>query len=302
MTRLWYQRALPRMAAGVLLTSLPLFAQAGAGGAGPTPLRIKYKAGEISKYQTNMAISLAGNGGPKGAQGGNMPLQQLSVVQQFKTSKVLPNGSAEIIVTTTNMQGGAGMGTTPLPKPVTLVMDSRGAVKSAQGNMGGNVPTMFSNMLGSNALGTQQIPLPEKAVKPGDIWANSYAMPGMGAGTVKGQYVRVQTVGKHKTALLHYLINIPVKMMMDSAMQPTQSAAAAQMTMSGTIVMNVDNDVDLLAGRLIRSTGNGNMVMTITSKNQPKPPAPRAGVAPRPVAPGTMKVNTTVTLGTTLIE
>lgn len=301
MTRSWYRRTLPRVAAGVLLTTLPLLAQAGAGGGGPVPLRIKYKQGEINKYQTNMSVSLAGMGGPKGAQGGAMPIQQLSVMQQFKTSKLLPNGSAEVVVTTINMQGGAGMGTTPLPKPITLVMDSRGAVKATKGTMGGNVPTMFSNMLGSNALGTQQVPLPEKPVKPGDVWNNTLPMPGMGTGSIKGQFIKVETVGKHKTALLHYLLTMPIKIMMDSAMQPTRSATAAQMTMSGNVVMNVDNDVELQDGRLIRSSGSGNMLMTITSKNAPRQLPPKPGTPARP-APGNMKMNTNITLGTTLVE
>ena len=298
----WYRRALPRMAAGVLLTTLPLLAQAGAGGGGPQPLRIKYTTGEINKYQSNMAITMVGMGGPKGAQGGGMPIQQVSVIQQFKTGKLLPNGSAEVLVTTLNMQGGGGMGSTPLPKPVTLVMDSRGAVTSSKGGSTAGSPAMFGNMLGSNALGMQQIPLPEKAVKPGDIWANSIPMPGMGTGNVKGQFVKVETVGKHKTALLHYLVTIPMKIMMDASMQPTQSAAAAQMTMSGNVVMNMDNDVELLAGRLIRSTGSGTMQMTITSKNTMKQLPRKAGSPPRPSTPNNMMVNTQVTLGTTLIE
>ena len=295
-----YRRALPRMAAGVLLAAFPLFAQAGQGGSGPITLRVKYRQGEVNTYQTNMSISLAGAGTRKNAAAGSMPLQQLSAKQEFKTSKLLPNGSAEVIVKTTNMQGGAGSAAA-LPKPVTLIMDSRGTVKSTKGTLGSNAPSMFNNMLGSNSLGTQRAPLPEKAVKPGDTWSNSLPMPGMGTGMVKGQFVKVETVGKHKTALLHYVLTIPVKMMMDANQQPTQSAAAAKMTMSGNVVMNVDNDVDLLGGRLIRSTGNGAMVMTITT-NAPKPPALKTGGPPRPSVPGTMTINTTIALGTTLIE
>ncbi|MCW3098158.1 MAG: hypothetical protein JWL77_3776 [Chthonomonadaceae bacterium] len=292
------RRALPAMAAGVLLTVLPLLSQARAGGGGPVPLRMKYKQGEINKYQTNMAITIAGMGGPKGAQGGGMPIQQLSVMQQFKTNKLLPNGSAEVIVTTVNMQGGAGMGNTSLPKPVTLVMDSRGVVKATKGAATG----MMGGMLGSNALGTQQVPLPEKAVKPGDTWSNPLPMPGMGTGSIKGQFIKLETVGKHQTALLHYVLTMPVKIMMDSAMQPTQSAAAANMTMSGNVVMNIDNDVELQAGRLIRSSGAGTMLMTIASKTMPRQLPPKPGAPAKPPAPGNMKMNTNITLGTTLVE
>jgi hypothetical protein len=292
------QRALPAMAAGVLLTALPLLSQAGAGGGGPVPLRMKYKQGEINKYQTNMSITIAGMGGPNGAQGSGMPIQQVSVMQQFKTNKLLPNGSAEVIVTTVNMQGGMGMGNTPLPKPVTLVMDSRGTVKATNGAATG----MMGGMLGSNTLGTQQVPLPEKAVKPGDIWSNSLPMPGMGTGSIKGQFIKVETVGKHQTALLHYVLTMPVKIMMDSANHPTQSAAAAQMTMSGNVIMNIDNDVELQAGRLIRSSGTGNMLMTIASKTMPRQLPPKPGAPAKPPVPSSMKVNTNITLGTTLVE
>ncbi len=296
-----HRRTLPRLAAGVLLTALPLVALAGQGGSGALTLRMKYRVGEISKYQTNMAITLAGAGVRKGAQGGSMPLQQTSVSQQFKTSKLLPNGSAEVLVSTLNIQGGAGQGPATMPKPVLLVMNSRGAVTATKGTLGSGAPSMFNSMLGSNSLGTQQVPLPEKAVKPGDTWSTSLVMPGMGTGTVKGQFVKVETVGKHKTALLHYLLTIPVKMMVDANNAPTQSAAAAIMTMSGNVVMNVDNDIDLPAGRLIRSTGNGTMAMKITNTAS-KTPAPKVGGPPRPSVPGSMTVNTTITLGTTLIE
>ena len=294
-----HRRVLPRMAAGVLLAALPLLAQAGEGGSGPVTLRMKYRQGEISKYQTNMSVSLAGAGTRKNAPGGSMPLQQVSVTQEFKTNKLLPNGSAEVIVKTINIQAGAGASTPP--KPVTLIMDARGAVKATRGSLGSNASSMLNNMLGSNSLGTQQVPLPEKAVKPGDTWSNVLPMPGMGTGTVKGQFVKVETVGKHKTALLHYVLTIPIKMMTDAMMQPTQSAATAQMTMAGNFVMNVDNDIDLLEGRLIRSTGNGAMLMTLT-KIAPKTPAVKAGGPPRPSVPGTMTLNTAITVGTTLIE
>lgn len=295
MNRLSYRQVLPVVAAGMLLTPLALFAQAG--GKGATLLRMKYKQGEVNKYQTNMAISAVPAGTPKGAGGGGQQLQQMSALQEFKTSKLLPNGSAEILVTTVNMQGGMGMGTTALPKPITLVMDSLGAVKSTKGSMGGNVPTMFSNMLGSNALGTQQIPLPAKAIKPGDSWTNNFSAPGMGAGSVKGRYVKTNVVGKHNTGLLHYVLNIPIKTMIDAKMQPTQNPAAAQLTMSGTIVMNIDNDIELSNGRLIRSTGSGTMTMSMVSKTQPK-----AGGASKTPTPSAMTFNTSLTLGTTLIE
>ncbi len=301
MTRSWYRYALPRMAAGVLLAAFPLLAQAGSGGGAPAPLRIKYKQGEINKYQTNMSITLAGMGAKKGAQGGSMPIQQMSVMQEFKTSKLLPNGSAEVLITTTNMQSGAAMGSTPLPKPVTLVMDSRGSVKAAKGKPGGAMSSMFSGMMSSNALGTQQFPLPEKAVKPGDVWTTILPTPGMGTSTIKGQFVKVETVGKHKTALLHYVLMMPMKVMMDAAMQPTQSAAAATMTMSGNIVMNVDNDVEMLDGRLIRSSGSGTMLMTIIPNGR-KAIAPKPGSPSKQPMPGNMKFNTNISLGTTLVE
>lgn len=296
-----HRRSVPRLMAGVLLSALPLLAQAGQSGSGPIPLRMKYRLGEVDKYQSNMSISVAAAGGPKGAQGGG-PMQQVAVFQEFKTSKLLPNGSAEVLVTTKNMMGGAGMGTMPPQKPVTLVMDARGAVRATKGAPGTSTPSMFGNMLGSNALGTQQMPLPEKPVKPGDTWSNSLPITGMGTGSVKGTFVKIGTVGKHRTALLHYVLTIPVKFMMDQSMQPTQSAAASVMTMSGSVIMNVDNDVDLLGGRLVRSTGNGAMAMTIVSKHPPQAASPKVGGPVHASIPTTMTVNTRITLGTTLVE
>ncbi len=297
------QRTLPRLTAGLLLAALPLLATAGQGGSGPVTLRMKFKQGETSKYQTNMSVTMAGMGGPKGAPGkaGGVPMQQIAVLQQFKTDKLLPGGGAEVVVTTINMQGAAGMGSTPVPKPVTLIMDARGGVKVAKASQSAT-GSMMGSMMGANPLGLQQVPMPEKAVKPGDTWSSVMAMPGMGSGSVKGQFVKYETVGKHKTALLHYVVTMPIKMMMDASMQPTTSAATAQMTMSGNMVMNVDNDVAFTDGKLVRSSGNGTMVMTITSKGGMGVAPPKPGTAVKPTAPKGITVNTLITMGTTLVD
>lgn len=291
-----YRRALPTLTAGMLLTALPIFAQTGDK---PLTLRVKYRQGEVSQYQTTMAISMAPPPGTAAPQGGAAPLQQISVLQQFQTSKVLPDGSAQVLVTTKNMQGG--MGATPMPKPVTLTMTPLGVVKSASGSMGKNASNMLNGMLGSNALGTQQFPLPTQAIKPGSSWNNSFSLGPMGTGSLKGQFVKINMVGKQKTALLHYILHMPIKTFMNGA-TPTPTAAGATMSMSGSVVMNVDNDIDLESGRLLRSTGNGTMAMAISPTNPPKAPPVKAGAPQRPAMPGSMKINTNVTLGTTLVS
>lgn len=306
MSCLWYSRTLVPVAAGLLLTTLPLLAQTGAGSGGPVTLRMKYKVGEVSQYQSNMAVTMGGAKSASGSQatpgggGGGVPLQQMSAMQQFKTSKLLPNGSAQVVITTLNMQGGAAMGSTSLPKPVTLVMDSRGAVTSAVGASGS--PSLLGGMIGSDALGTQQFPLPPNAVKPGSSWTMSLPITGMGTGNVKGNFVKFEAVGAYKTALLHYLLTMPVKIMMDATGQPTKSVAASTMTIAGTIVMNIDNDVDVASGRLVRSSGTGSMSAQITSKNIPRQIPPKAGAPPKPAVPpaATMAIN--LTLGTTLVS
>ena len=298
----WYQRALPLTVAGLLLTTLPLFAQTGAGGGGPVTLRVKYKQGEVSQYQTNMAVTVGGaksGSGGTAAPGGGMPMQQMSVMQQFKTSKLLPSGSAQVVITTINMQGGVAAGAVNLPKPVTLVMDSRGAVTSAVGQSG--APSMLGGMIGSDSLGMQQFPLPQSAVKPGSSWATALPISGMGTGSVKGQFVKLEAVGAYKTALLHYLLTMPVKIMMNAAGQPTKIPATATMTISGTVIMNIDNDIDLQSGRLVRSSGSGTMSAQIMPKNMPRQIPAKPGAPPRP-APQTMAVNMNLTLGTTLVS
>jgi hypothetical protein len=67
-------------------------------------------------------------------------------------------------------------------------------------------------------------------------------------------------------------------------------------------VMNVDNDVEMAAGRLIRSTGNGTMQMSIATKNPPRQIPQKTGGKPNPSVPRNMMVNTQITLGSTLIE
>jgi len=298
----WYPRTLAPVAAGLLLTTLPLLAQTGAGGGGPVTLRMKYKMGEVSQYQSNMAVTMGGANGAGGAQSSGMPLQQVSVVQEFKTVKLLPNGGAQVTVTTINMQGGAGMGATTVPKPVTLIMDSRGGVTSAVGAKGNSSPSLLGGVMGSDALGTQQFPLPQSAVKPGSSWTTTLPISGMGTGNIKGQFVKFEAVGAYKTALLHYLLTIPVKVLLNAQMQPTQTAAASTATLSGTIVMNIDNDVDLQTGRLVRSSGTGTMSAQFTAKNPPKQLAPKPGAPAKPAGPLSTKMAINLTIGTTLVS
>ena len=81
---------------------LPLVASAGQGDKGPFTLRMKFKQGDVLKYQVNMQMVMAIIM-PNQPQPMTMPSNSSMVLEQ-KVDKLLPNGGAEVTMTTKNQQ------------------------------------------------------------------------------------------------------------------------------------------------------------------------------------------------------
>src|SRR5947207_3705134 len=90
-----------RLGACALLL-LPLVASAGQGDKGPFTLRMKFKQGDVLKYQVNMQMVMAIIM-PNQPQPMTMPSNSSMVLEQ-KVDKLLPNGGAEVTMTTKNQQ------------------------------------------------------------------------------------------------------------------------------------------------------------------------------------------------------
>ena len=249
------------------LALLPLAAAAGPNDA--ITLRMKFKTGDVSDYQTTVqfTIDMSGLSGkpkdpkaPSSPQPGNMT-QQMMLLQHIKVVKVLTNGNGQVEVTTTNAQSGGAS------KPVSMTYDPLGNIVSMQnaGTGGGLGGMMFVGVFSSNAA-VQGAYLPSKAVKPGDTWTQKVTIPGnAGTGMATAKYIKMTTVGRFNTAHIQSTLTLPIKVMMDAANQPT-TAEKAVTTSTGTVNMTFENDFAVAEGKLVRSAGNGTMSMTTVSK------------------------------------
>lgn len=289
-----------------LLALTPLMAVAGQGDNGPFTIRMKFKSGEVNRYQTNMQLTLGGlnMGGKSGspAPASATPLQAVTVVQQFKVTKLLPNGGAQVEATTISTQGnlaGQPMNLQNSTPPVMIGLDSRGNVTSQQ-VPGNTVPGggMLGNLLGTGAMGMQGLSLPDKSVRPGDFWVQKIAIPKIGTAVMKGSFVSVQKIGRYRVARIHTTLNMPIHTGMDAAMKPTAKPAVATATLSGVMTMSYDSDFALDAGKLIRTSGSGTAAIELARAGMPqKTGGPNAAPAVPP-----MKMNVKIAVGSSLME
>ena len=182
-------------------------------------LQAKYKAGDINRYQTSMLTQTA-------LPNVGTTTMNISMTQEQKIERVLPDGSAEIAVTTLNSRG------TMNDKPIAMetdrnalkmVLDKRGNVKSLS-----NLPKAaqgLSGMFGGNSQLSGAY-LPTKPVKVGESWTSTVAMPSTGGikttATVKSTFLRLEQIGRFHTARLRTQMTAPIAIMTDGQGQITQ--------------------------------------------------------------------------------
>lgn len=275
---------------GLLL--IPAAVPAGQGNA--VTLRMKFKPGETLKYQTTMQMNIEM---PMMAQAGGMKMD-MSMVQLQKVLKALPNGGGDIEVTTsdTKMTMNGQPMNAPATPTITMTYDAQGNVKGVKGmpQAAGN-PMMGGGMMNSNQMQMQGTFLPAKPVKPGDVWTLTVKMPGMtSSATVKGQYIKAETIGRYKTAKIRTVLSSPMNMMMNAQGQPTTNAKLAAMKMLGTMTMTMDTNFAISEGKMVRQAGNGGMNMTMKPVGTPPKGSPQM--------PNGMKMNMKMRMGSNLIE
>jgi hypothetical protein len=262
-------------------------------------LQAKYRAGEINRYQTALwtETSLPNMG---------KNVMNLSLTQEQKVEKVLPNGSADVLVTTTNTEGTMNdqpVAMTTDQTPLRMRLDKRGNVtlfgkipKEAQGLSG-----MFS---GSSQLSSAY--LPTKPVKIGESWTATVNMPSaIGTkipATVKSTFLRTEQIGRYQTARLRSQMTAPLAIMTDGKGQLTQNPAKALVKMTGKITMSYDTNFAIVEGKIVRSAAQGSVNMT--GKVLSPAPSGKTSSRTKPAAASAqpIAINVKMQMGNKLIE
>jgi len=291
--------------AGVALAPL-CEARADAVDTGQLVLQMKFKPGETLKYQTNMVLGFtlpapmtSKPAQPKtGTAAGNSlggTSFTVNAVQDIKVRRAGTAGGGDLDVTTTGQNSLPGQ--PPVisndTRPALLTYDAQGKLTSIkrQGETASSNP-MFSAMLGQGLLSMQGVILPAKAVRIGETWTQQVKIPGITgskSSTIKTTLVRVENLGKYRTARLHIVITTPVSAYLDAALQPAEKASGAASTMTGTAVVTDEVDFAIAEGMVVKSVSKGLTTMSVaigrpTLPDAAPPKKRKKGAAPASVA------------------
>lgn len=259
----------PRVVAGLWAVALALPLGASAGDrAMPVTIRLKLKTGDVTRYELNMNVetSLSQGAAPSAAV---IPVK-MKLTQEQKVTRVSPGGGGEVVTTvlTQEMSVNGQPQQAVKPDPVTMTYDGLGKVLSVKGLPKDNpASSMLGGGISSGGLNGMGLFLPPKPVQPGSVWTQSVLVPGSGStGMARCKLMRMENVGKFKTARIRMNLKMPVKMMMGQNLRPTKQAGQSIGTMSGTITMIVDNNIALDDGKLVRSSGQGGGTINLVPK------------------------------------
>ena len=269
----------------------------------PIDLRMKFRPNDLSRYQMTMQADMMLPGMSPGA--ASQYNSSLNMVIQQKVIKVRPDGSADVAITTVSGEGVVNRqpfkpDTSGKPAIITFnTLNNIVAARDMPGAATGVDPT--SRVFQSGALSTQGVYLPKQPVHIGDKWTQKVNVAGFGKGsmgTVQTKLVRLEPVGTFNTARLHSVLSIPF-VMTDATVKP----AVAR---KGLMTMNYDSNLALEEGKVVRSTGDGDITVTVnvpgsaTSKTG-KPKAGKLGASKPSAPPGTQKVSVRLRMGNNLI-
>ena len=283
--------------------SKPLQTPPASPGAAPIELRMKFKPNDLSRYQMTMQADMLLPGIAQGA--ASQYNSRLNMVIQQKVIKVRPDGSADVAITT--LSGEGIVNRQPFKpdtsgKPSIITFDTHNnivAAKDLPKSSTGIDPT--SKIFQSGALSTQGVYLPKQPVRIGDKWTQKINVAGLGkgsVGTVQTKLVRIEPVGTFNTARLHSTMSVPF-VLNDASVKPP-------VAMKGLMTMNYDSNLALLEGKVIRSTGDGEITVTV---NMPGNTSPKTGksktgksvASKTPTPPAAQKVSVKLRMGNNLM-
>lgn len=269
----------------------------------PLELRMKFKPNDLSRYQMTMQADMLLPGLPQGA--ASQYNSSLNMVIQQKVIKVRPDGSADVAITT--LSGEGVVNRQPFKpdisgKPSIITFDAHNnivAAKDLPKSSTGLDPT--SKIFQSGALSTQGVYLPKQPVRIGDKWTQKINVAGLGkggVGTVQTKLVRMEPVGTFNTVRLHSIMSIPF-VLNDASVKPS-------VAMKGLMTMNYDSNLALLEGKVVRSTGDGDITVTVNvpgnaSTRIGKAKSGKTGASKAPVTPTAQKVSVKLRMGNNLM-
>ena len=235
-------------------------------GAQSVELRMKFKQGDINRYQMTMRANLILPGQPASAT--TLYDTNLSMVLQQRVAKANPDGSAQIEITT--LSGAGTVSGQPFKpdvsgKPSQITFDARNNIVAAK-----DLPQSLNNgdvtgkLFQSGALSTQGVYLPKKPVRIGDRWTQKVGIASLGkdsGGTVQTTFVRMEPVGLFQTARLRSLMKIPFTV--------TDNTAKTPVPLKGMLNMTYDSNLAVAEGKVVRSTGIGGITVVVVAPTKP---------------------------------
>ena len=246
----------------------------------PVELRMKFKTGDINKYQMTMQANILLPGQPAGAV--TRYDTNIGMVIQQRVVKANPDGSAEVAISTVSGLGvvaGQPLKVDINAKPSVITFDARNNIVSIK-NLApsANAGDVTSKIFQSGALSTQGVYLPKHAVKIGDKWTQKVNISGLGQennGVVETKLVGFAQVGLFETARLRSVMKIPFVIMDRTAKPP--------IPLNGLLNMVYDSNLAVREGKVVRSTGAGDITVVVRDPGATgaSAPTPKAGAKPK---------------------
>lgn len=232
----------------------------------PVELRMKFKPGDINKYQMTMQANILIPGQAAGAS--NPYDTHISLIVQQNTVKVNADGSADIAIATqtgTGVVNGKQYKPAINEKPSVLTFDTRNNIVATK-----NLPKsagsadLTGQIFQSGALSTQGVYLPQHAVRIGDTWTQKANIASLGkgsSGTVKTTFLRMEPVGLFNTARLRSVMKIPFTIV--------NGSSKLKAALSGMLTMTYDSNLAVREGKIVRSTGDGDITVIVVMPDMP---------------------------------
>ena len=227
-------------------------------------LRLKFKQGNVNRYKTQVKTKVTSPSG-LGGETKTVDANSTSVAEQ-KTTKLLENGAAELLTTTTGVKLETDGKATDAPKipPVTTQITPTAKVLSTKTD-DADAPDMMKSLF-TNSFSSPQSFLPDAAVKIGDKWTQKFSLPAPlngKEGTMDCSLTRIETLNGVKTALIHAIMKVPMMIFLDGMGQPTKVEGDAMAIFDGALISNMDINFAIDEGKIARAVNSGDMNIAI---------------------------------------
>jgi hypothetical protein len=241
-------------------------------------ISLVYKTGDTYKY--NFAATFKYT---IGAEGMSIPLDMtLGAKETLTVKSVDSSGTADVSVAVSDVSvkmtvnGTTNTTTTATATNIDMKITSDGRIVSINGSTFGS--SSLPGLSGSEG-GLVTAILPDKPVKPGDMWTKTYDQPNpFGSGTshvtTNSKYLRDENVGGVNTAVVDSKINATLNMSIDLSTMSGQSgtplfpatggSGLQSITLAGSAVSDVTSWINASAHRVVKSHSTGTLDATMT--------------------------------------